>query len=87
MTGSKAGAKSSARTPRVYSLEPGEYGKINGVWYACSPNGHTCNLKSHTVTEHDDGTITVSPSIGIRYTDQKGWLYHGWLKRGIWTEA
>lgn len=30
----------------------------------------------HTVTEHDDGTITVDPSLVM----WNGW--HGWLRRG-----
>jgi hypothetical protein len=31
----------------------------------------------HSVTEHEDGTITVSPSI-------QGDKYHGNLIRGVW---
>ena len=32
-------------------------------FYCVTPNGHAGNLAAHDVTEHDDGTITVSPSI------------------------
>lgn len=65
-------------------LKPGEYGKhpVNGDWYCRTPNGWTGNLKGHTVTEHEDGTITVSPSILVR--DDIEELWHGYLERGIW---
>lgn len=46
------------------SLEPGEYAKYpDGTWYACTPNDMLANLKAHQVTEHEDGTISVQPSI------------------------
>jgi hypothetical protein len=39
----------------------------------------------HTVTEHEDGTITVSPSI---LDERPGCgTYHGWLERGVWRDA
>jgi hypothetical protein len=34
-----------------------------GVWCAVTTNGRLGSLEGHTVTEHDDKTITVSPSI------------------------
>lgn len=65
---------------------PGEYGIVSdGTWYACTPNGHLGNLADHTVTEHEDGTITVSPSILV--SDENGELWHGFLERGIWRTA
>lgn len=69
------------------SLWPCEYGKnpINGVWYCCTPNGHYGNLAGHEVTEHEDKTISVSPSILV--TDDSGELWHGYLERGIWREV
>jgi hypothetical protein len=59
------------------------------IWLACSPNGHTGNLAAHTVTEHEDGTITVSPSILIstRRDGKDIELFHGYLERGVWREA
>ena len=51
-------------------------------WYAMTPNGHLGNLSAHEVEEHEDGTITVSPS--IRVSDHTGELYHGFLRRGVW---
>lgn len=40
------------------------------------------------LTEHEDGTITVSPSIWLKPTpgvDEHGW--HGFLERGVWREV
>ena len=66
-------------------LGPGDYGKdARGVW-ACQPPGTDLlgGLRNHDVTEHEDGTITVHPSILINRGRPDEW--HGWLKRGIWT--
>ena len=34
-------------------------------WHICAPDGSACTLnpKVHSVTEHEGGTITVTPSI------------------------
>jgi hypothetical protein len=68
-------------------LNPGEYGRlsVNGQWYAETPNGHGANLSRHTVTEHEDGTITVSPSILV--SNHTGALWHGHLVQGVWEEC
>lgn len=42
------------------------------------------SLGSHTVTEHDDGTWTVDPSILIRSGPGMTDEWHGWLRAGIW---
>ena len=43
---------------------PGSYWRDSaGVWAVCTPNGRHGSIAKHTVVEHDDGTITVSPSI------------------------
>jgi hypothetical protein len=55
-------------------------------WMARTPNGHLSNLAAHDVTEHEDGTISVSPSILVS-NPQEGELYHGFLERGVWREA
>lgn len=74
--------------------EPGDYGRdAIGAWYGCSPNGHGANLSAHQVVEHEDGTITVTPSIGIGNRMKEDGvtpdlnLYHGFLERGIWRDA
>ncbi len=66
-------------------FSPGDYGKIRTTWYACTPNGLLGNLANHTVTEHEDGTISVSPSILVYGGQSNQW--HGFLKRGIWRKA
>lgn len=71
-------------------LKNGEYGKqIDGTWYCRAPKesdefGHIGNLSAHQITEHEDGTITVSPSILIKRHDSQ---WHGYLERGVWREC
>lgn len=73
------------------NLEPGEYGKDpNGVWWARVPQSGDFyagvgSLKNHEVVEHEDGTITVSPSILVTGHHDKQW--HGYLERGVWREV
>lgn len=63
-------------------MRPGEYGQTSaGDWWAVLPDGTFGRLTDHTITEHDDGTISVEPSI---YFDDK---WHGYLTRGVWAEA
>jgi hypothetical protein len=70
----------------------------DGNWYGMTPNGHLAGLASHNVIEHEDGSITVAPSIlvqghrssddGIRVSDGNNRdLWHGYLERGIWREC
>lgn len=68
-------------------LLSGDYGidPKNGGWYCCTPNGYVGNLQGHDVTEHEDGTITVSPSILV--SDGEKELWHGYLERGVWREV
>ena len=67
-------------------LHEGDYGQDeNGNWMGTSPNGHLGNLSNHDVTEHEDGTITVSPSILI--SDDQAEPWHGYLERGVWREV
>lgn len=80
MQGTRIDAKDNPR------FKAGEYGQISdGTWYGCTPNGHACSLAKHTVTEHEDGTITVSPSILV--SDNSGELWHGYLEHGVWREV
>jgi len=71
------------------SFAPGDYGKgQDGVWRARAPGDGTTmgSLKDHQVTEHEDGTITVSLSLLLEPTVKlKGW--HGYLERGVWREC
>lgn len=60
---------------------PGDYWRHKGKWYVCLPNGDNCDISTWEVIEHEDGTISVSPSI-----NSVG-RWHGWLKRGVFIEA
>lgn len=75
--------------------QPGDYCKVlpysedneDGIgskvtWYVCDPNGQVGRLVDHIITEHEDGTITVSPSI---LDAPGGW--HGYLERGVWRSV
>lgn len=42
-------------------------------------------LSGHTITEHEDGTITASPSILMEHGQGGGW--HGYLEHGEWREC
>lgn len=71
---------------RDYFNTPGAYGKVGGSWLAMTPNGALGNLDGHDITEHEDGTITASPSILVHPTpDSPGW--HGYLEHGVWREV
>ena len=68
-------------------LNPGEYGKYAGEWYGVPPETDLlAGLAKHEVIEHDDGTISVSPSILVHgYGPERSW--HGYLERGVWREV
>lgn len=81
---------------------PGDYAfGPDGAWHGITPSGIGCNLALHKVTEHEDGTITVEPSIlvtsphgsggftqdevNVAFSGTKEW--HGFLERGVWREC
>lgn len=73
-------------------FRPGAFGHVDiggeqhrWQWWCVTPNGHVGNLDLHDVTEHEDGMITVSPSILIE--DHTGELWHGWLEHGDWRKC
>lgn len=73
-------------------LAAGDYGfdPRDGQWWCRVPeqgdfHAGMGNLASHEVTEHEDGTITVSPSILVTGHFDKTW--HGYLERGVWREV
>lgn len=74
-------------------FQPLAYGRVEvggeqlrWQWWAVSPNGHLGNLDAHEVTEHEDGTITVSPSILISEPNGTE-LWHGYLEHGVWRSC
>lgn len=77
-----------------WELEPGDYTVRQNadtgarVAWVVTPNGHgPAHLEGWTLTEHDDGTITTSPSILAHPAGPTlpGW--HGFLERGVWREV
>ena len=83
--------------PHLY--ESGDYGRWGDTWYCRPPYPEQEGefgprlggvLTRHDVVEHDDGTITVSPSIltwtewGHKRTRHE---WHGYLERGVWREC
>lgn len=73
-------------------LAAGEYGfdPRDGEWYCRVPqaNGFYAGmgrLSAHEVVEHEDGTITVSPSILVTGHHDRTW--HGYLEHGVWREV
>ncbi|HWT46592.1 MAG TPA: hypothetical protein VN085_11530 [Vicinamibacterales bacterium] len=54
---------------------------ISELWGDDGTNGGYCPV-TRDVVEHEDGTITVSPSILV--SDNTGELYHGFLVMGEW---
>lgn len=75
-----------------HQLEAGEYGKWShsGEWYAVPPETDLlAGLALHKVTEHEDGTITASPSIEVSGSSSERAVnyWHGYLERGAWRKA
>jgi hypothetical protein len=71
---------------REKGMEPGDYaGPWRGeMWLLRAPNGDWGSLfRQHTITEHEDRTITVSPSIQFL----TGARWHGYLERGVWRQV
>jgi hypothetical protein len=72
-------------------LAEGDYGlHPTSGWQVRPPGCHAGGIGKHEVTEHEDGTITVSPSILLTDFDEdsgqpKQW--HGYLERGVWREV
>lgn len=71
------------------------YWKVSdGTWLIHFPDerakpdfdGATGGLQLHKVEEHEDGTITVTPSILIHNGFPK-FDRHGFLTRGVWREV
>jgi hypothetical protein len=60
----------------------------DGIWYVYLPGCGVGNIVNHTVEEHEDGTITVSPSILMwGHKDGQRTQFHGFLIKGVWKDA
>jgi hypothetical protein len=62
-------------------------GSRAGWWEVTCPDGSIGSLNPdiHAVEEHDDGTITVTPSIDM--SKRKPGAWHGWLRRGVFESV
>lgn len=68
-------------------IPDGGWARIDGTWYVRPPGTRmAASIAAHTVTEHDDGTITVHPSVEYS-TGDRGDYWHGWLRAGVWTSV
>ena len=72
-------------------MPPASYGRATaeralgarvGWWQVTTPDGHVgaLNPEVHSIIEHDDGTITVTPSIDMSQRHAGAW--HGYLTTG-----
>lgn len=86
------GKRRPDNTP-VRDMSIGEYAfqtwcKPN-AWFIRDPSGDIGSIYlkkdggNHDVEVHEDGTITVTPSI----LNNRGNKWHGFLRKGVWTEA
>jgi hypothetical protein len=60
----------------------------NGEWLFYIPNCGVGGLNNHKVEEHEDGRISVTPS--ILFTGHRGGekiTRHGYITNGIWIEV
>jgi hypothetical protein len=77
---------------QAHELQPGEYTlhSLDGepTWWCGRASRRPADdrqaLSGHQVAEHDDGTITVSPSI-LTGRGERQW--HGYLEHGVWREV
>ena len=69
-------------------LGNGDYAKCAkyNMWIIRAPNGDMGSFKNppFIIEEHEDGTITVGPA-SMQFNTGKRW--HGYLKRGAWSQA
>ena len=74
------------REPRS-TWQPGDYWRhTDGDWCAVTPNGLPVSLRdAASIEEHEDGTITVTPSIQMITSGRA--RYEGTLTRGVWSEG
>lgn len=75
--------------PKWSEWEPGDYGfivepRMGRTLYVKDPAGNLGYIGKHTITEHEDGTVTLSPSVLF---DLGPHPWHGYLVRGVWNET
>lgn len=80
----------SEQAKRITDYDSGEtvitYWKDTDRWFINFPDTDLLgNLSNHKVEEHEDGTISVTPSIKV--WNGRGAERHGFLTRGVWNEC
>jgi len=60
----------------------GDYARLSGRWWVRPPGSHLGELTDHEVEEHEDGTISVRPSI----VDEEHGV-HVYLDHGVWRQV
>jgi hypothetical protein len=64
------------------------YFKADGIWYLYMPGCGLGSLAGHQIVEHENGTITVTPSIlTTGHHNGKQVEKHGYLTNGIWRDC
>lgn len=70
----------SGETVITYWKDPAQ-----DAWLIAFPDSDLLgDLSNHRVEEHEDGTITVKPSIKVWNSRNER---HGYLTRGVWNEC
>jgi hypothetical protein len=80
---------SEDRYKKMQAIPDGGWAYIGSEWYVRPPGCPVAaSVANHDVTLHDDGTITVSPSILYSIEGcNPPYNYHGWLVHGEWRAA
>jgi hypothetical protein len=64
------------------------YWHTTAGWLLYLPGCGVGRLSLHAVQEHEDGTITVTPSIDMKGHDSGQPTHkHGYLTRGVWKDC
>jgi hypothetical protein len=74
----------SERVDDPWNIDEGEWVFDGTDWWVRPPEWPFAAKLVHEVVEHDDGTITVSPS--ILHILGNGNRWHGYLVRGEWKK-
>jgi len=64
------------------------YWKQDDGWWIYLPQCGAGRMPHHRIEEHEDGTISVTPSIVLTgHNAGNPTTRHGYLTKGIWNEA
>ena len=56
----------------------------DGTWSIYFPGYGVGWMAKHTITDHEDGTITASPSVLM---ESRRGTKHGFLEHGVWRDV